>query len=132
MRVRDALFATSLDANKSCSGWKVRPESTFRGMLLQSVRIAPMLIVASGPVAADNTSFPILFIGNTFGEMNVYGGRSRHYTDNPSRSRYASFSVRAPAEYCTVTACLTFNRAKSASANFPGSVVLTQNSGGVR
>ncbi|KIY62125.1 alpha/beta-hydrolase [Cylindrobasidium torrendii FP15055 ss-10] len=38
-----------LTIEAACGGWKVRPEATFRG-----------------PIAADNTSFPILFIGNTF------------------------------------------------------------------
>ncbi|KIY71878.1 alpha/beta-hydrolase [Cylindrobasidium torrendii FP15055 ss-10] len=60
-----------------CSGWQVRPEATFRG-----------------PIAAANTSFPILIIGN----------EADHITP--------------------------FAAAKRVSANFPGSVVLKQNSVG--
>ncbi|KIY72456.1 alpha/beta-hydrolase [Cylindrobasidium torrendii FP15055 ss-10] len=62
---------------EACAGWKIRPESTFRG-----------------PLTAANTSFPILFIGNTFDPVTP------------------------------------LSAAKRGSAKFPGSVVLTQNSGG--
>ncbi|KIY61220.1 alpha/beta-hydrolase [Cylindrobasidium torrendii FP15055 ss-10] len=74
----DILLTTETACGLSV--WKVRPEATFRD---------------PGPIAADNTSFPILFIGNTLDPVTPLSAR-----------------------------------AKTVSANFPGSVVLTQNSGG--